>query len=57
MKKGPLGKHTRINPVKIVEVWGKAETLDGAVDVRLDVLRRIGDAAAAKNIKTTLGGD
>lgn len=48
---------TGVNSVKIVQVGGKAKTLDGALDVGLDVGRRVGDAAVAKDVKSALGSD
>ena len=49
--------HTRIDAVEIVEVWREAQTLDRAVDVRLDVLGRIGDSAVFESGETALGCD
>lgn len=43
--------------MQVVQIRREAESLDGAVDVRADVLRRIGDVAIAEAIKAALGSD
>ena len=43
--------------MKIIQIGGKAKTLDGALNVGLDVGRRVGDAAVAKDVKPALGSD
>ena len=43
--------------MEIVEVWRETQTLDRAVDVRLDVLGRIGDSAVFESGEAALGCD
>lgn len=48
---------TRIDSMQIVEIWCEAKSLDGPFDVRLDVRRRIGDAAVPKDVEPALRSD
>lgn len=43
--------------MEVVEVGGEAKSLDGSLDISLDVRRRVGDASVAKNVESALGGD
>jgi hypothetical protein len=43
--------------VEIIEIWRKAQTLDRAFDVRLDVLGGVGDGAVFESGETAFGGD
>ena len=38
-------KRTGIYPVEIVEIWGESKSLDGAIDVLLDMLWLVCDFA------------
>lgn len=45
--------HTRVNPVEIVQIWGEAESLGGAVEVFGNVRRRVCDTpSTSEDIKS-----
>lgn len=44
-------KRTRIDPVQVVEVRREAKSLDGALDILLDMRGGIGDGAIAEHVK------
>jgi hypothetical protein len=45
--------------VQVVQIRGEPEPLNGAFDVLIDMLRRVGDASAAtiEDLESTLGGN
>lgn len=49
-----ISQHTWVDSMQIVEIGSKAQSVDGALDVLLDVGGRIGDRTVSKRIKTTL---
>jgi hypothetical protein len=55
--KEKVAVHTRIDTVEIVEIRRKAQSLDRAVDVRLDVLRRVGHGSVFEGRETAFGCD
>ena len=43
--------------MKIVEIWSKAESLYGALDVLFDMRGRVSDLPVSKDVETALGGN
>ena len=49
--------HTRIDTVEVVKIWRKAKAVDRAIDVRLDVLRRVRYGSVFEGCETAFGCD
>lgn len=43
--------------MEVVKIWREAQTLDRAIDVRLDVFGRVGDGSVFEGGETAFGCD
>ena len=49
-----LNSLTRIYPMEVIQIGSKAEPINGACNVLLDVRGRIGDATTTKYVKAVI---